>query len=192
LGGGSEDLKKDLINLLQQVGMPDANIEITSEVREKYPSLALLVVGDGSRRSEVEETIADFDLSKNVTITGLVDNVFIPLTICDIYAHISLQESLSLSILEAMAQGRPVIASAVGGIPEVVKEGKTGLLVQPEPMEIASKITELANDKERMRAIGSDSFRWASERFSWARTGRVVLGLYSGESTSETEEVAVS
>ncbi|MFQ6106404.1 MAG: glycosyltransferase family 4 protein [Thermoplasmata archaeon] len=150
----------------------------------------LLVIGDGPHKQLLEDLTNNLNLTHVVVFTGVVQKSEIPLSLCDIYTHISLQESLSLSVLEAMIQAKPVIASAVGGIPEIVKDGRTGLLVRPDPSEIASKIMELANDKERMRAIGQDSFQLASERFSWERTARVVFNLYVAGLLPETEEVA--
>ncbi|UCD92979.1 MAG: glycosyltransferase family 4 protein [Methanobacteriota archaeon] len=153
-------------------------LESISEVRDKYPSLALLLVGDGSRRPEVEETIANLNLSENVTITGLVDNVFVPLALCDMYVHISLQEGMPQSLLEAMLLGKPVVASNVGGVPEVVKDGKTGVLVEPRKNQITAAILNLIENPDMSAELGEQAEELMRREFSWDGIARDFSGLY--------------
>ncbi len=150
-------------------------------IREKHPQLRMLIVGDGSRRREVENTIADLNLSDVVTLTGLVGNVFVPLTICDIYVHISLQEGMPQSLLEAMFLGKPVVASNVGGIPEVVKDGETGLLVEPEKDAVAIALSDLIEDTEKSSKLGKQARDFLQSKFSWEEIAGEFLELYAGQ-----------
>ena len=150
-----------------------------ADIREKYPSLKLLIVGDGSRRQELEETIANLNLSENVAITGLVDNVFVPLTACDIYTHISLQEGMPQSLLEAMSLGKPVIASNVGGIPEVVKDGESGLLVEPREDDVVTALSILLENPEKSAELGRRAKDVLLTDFSWERIAKDFEKLYA-------------
>ncbi|MFQ6060490.1 MAG: glycosyltransferase family 4 protein, partial [Thermoplasmata archaeon] len=154
-------------------------LRAVAAIQKRFPSLKLMIVGDGSRREEVEATISDLNLSDSVTITGLVDNVFIPLSLCDIYVHISLQEGLPHSILEAMMSGKPVIASNTGGIPEAVVDGQNGILVEPEEEAIASAILSLLQDPADMVRFGKNGREFVSSRFSWKEAATRLLELYS-------------
>ncbi|HUJ08296.1 MAG TPA: glycogen synthase [Streptosporangiaceae bacterium] len=92
----------------------------------------------------------------------------------------SLYEPLGIVNLEAMACGAPVVASRVGGIPEVVVDGQTGLLVPPDdPAELAKAIMSLADDKERAAAMGAIGRRWVTAEFSWAAIAAQTAELYA-------------
>ncbi len=150
-------------------------------LRRKFPSLMLLIVGDGSRRGELEEAISNLNLSDNVRITGLVDNVFIPLSLADFYVHISLQEGLPQSLLEAMSLGKPVVASKVGGIPEVISHLKTGILVESEENAIASALERLLSDSDSSAQLGKNAKEFVISNLSWERIGREFLDLYTSQ-----------
>jgi glycosyltransferase involved in cell wall biosynthesis len=154
-------------------------VESMADVRKKYPSLKLLLVGDGSRRGEVESIIRDHDLLDNVTITGLVDNVFAPLMLSDIYVHITLQEGLAQAILEAMSLGKPVIASNVGGIPEVVSDGENGILVDTKRDAVRSAIEGLLENRARMERLGQQGKKHVESHFTWEETSKGFLELYT-------------
>lgn len=139
----------------------------------------LLVVGDGPLKESLVDHSSRLRLDEFVKFAGFVERVEVPLACCDIYTHISLHESLGMSILEAMIQGKPVVSNEAGGIPEIVIDGETGVLVAPEPSEVAAGIIELASDKERMALLGQNSFRYVKRKFSWERTGRTILNVYS-------------
>jgi glycosyltransferase involved in cell wall biosynthesis len=153
-------------------------LEAVAVVRDEHPSLKLLIVGDGSKRREVEERITDLNLSDCVKITGLVENVFVPLTLCDIYVHISLQEGMPQSLLEAMYLGKPVIASKVGGIPEAVENGVTGILVKPEIDAISSAIIDLIGDKGKSARLGENAEKFVRSTFSWENIAQDFRRLY--------------
>ncbi len=97
-----------------------------------------------------------------------------------VFACPSLYEPLGIVNLEAMACGAPVVASRVGGIPEVVVDGQTGLLVPPDdPAELAKAIMSLADDQERAAAIGAMGRRWVAAEFSWAAIAAQTAELYA-------------
>lgn len=168
-----------LLEWLDKVQGVKILIEAVAEVRKSYPNLRLLLVGDGSRRGEVEKVVEDLNLSDSVTITGLVDNVFAPLALSDVYVHITLQEGLPQAILEAMSMGKPVIAANVGGIPEVVRNGENGILVDPNRKSVQSAIEDLLGNRPKSDQLGQRAKECVRSEFTWDRASKSFLELYS-------------
>ena len=155
-------------------------IEAFKSIIEKYPGAKLLIIGDGYYGDELERFANELNINNNVIFTGFLENVFIPLGITDIYAHISLKDSMPMSILEAMSAGKPVIAVPTGGIPEVVIDNKTGILVKPDPRFIADTIIDLYEDKEKMGYLGRNAKKMVEERFNWETVGKEFENVYLG------------
>jgi glycosyltransferase involved in cell wall biosynthesis len=147
---------------------------------KEYPNALLLIVGDGKYKDELLKRIKNRGLEKNVIITGFLVDVSTPLYLTDIYAHISLQEGLPISMLEAMKFGKPIIASKTGGIPEVINNGKNGLLINSNPDEIAEAIISLYKDKDKMRMMGAEALKTVQEKFTWNIAVDQFLQLYKG------------
>lgn len=132
----SNDIKKNnesinLINIgtLYHVKNHELLIEAFYEVQKNYPNITLEIVGDGELRSILERKIKKYKLKEKIILKGYLENVSKELKKSDIYVMSSNYEGLPLSILEAMACGLPIIATNVGGIPEVVTNNKNGILV---------------------------------------------------------------
>lgn len=149
-------------------------------VVEKYPNSRLLIIGDGIYKKDLEKLIQDQNIEKKAIITGFVENVFIPLSITDIYAHISLQEGFPISILEAMSVGKPIIATKVGGIPEMITHNYNGLLVEAKANIIAREIIQLYEDKEKQEFISKNAILTVSEKYSWDLITNQFIEIYSG------------
>ena len=103
-------------------------VDLLLDAVAAVPRLRLLVVGDGPLRGEVERRLASSDLAGRAEVTGWVDDPAALLAMADLYVLTSDAENCPLSLLEAMATGLPVVATAVGGVPEVVRDGVDGLL----------------------------------------------------------------
>ncbi len=127
-------------------------LEALPPVVKKYPQLCCVVVGDGPSRSDLEKMTEQLGLTENVKFLGFRDDVNELLPILDIFLLPSISEGLPNAILEAMACNVPVIATTVGGIPEVIAHRKTGMLVRPKyPDDIRNCIIELL-DIESLKA----------------------------------------
>jgi glycosyltransferase involved in cell wall biosynthesis len=123
------------------------------------------MAGDGSLRPELERLAAELQVSDAIEFVGWTHDVIGFLKQVDILAMPSLWEAFGLSAAEAMALRKPVIASNVDGLPEVVEDGRTGILVPPaDPKALACAIIELAADPARRRALGEHG-RARVERF---------------------------
>ena len=93
-----------------------------------FPDAILLICGDGELRGHLEELAQHLRIAQNIRFAGFRDDVFKLLRRASVYVCSSVSEGLSLSILEAMAAGKPVVATNVGGNPEVVRDGETGVI----------------------------------------------------------------
>ena len=141
-----------------------------------------VVVGDGPDRPAVEEEVRRLGLERAVELVGERDDVPELLATADLFVLSSRSEGLPLSILEAMAAGLPVVASRVGGIPEVVVDGETGLLVPPgDPQRLADAVERLLADPSLRRRLGEAGRRRVAEHFDLASVQRAHLDLYRRE-----------
>lgn len=122
-------------------------LEAWPKVLERVPNAWLLVVGEGSRREALEAQARELGIEDRVVFTGLRDDVPAVTAALDVAALPSYREAQGLSILEALALSRPVVATTVGGIPETIEDGVTGLLVPPHDADaLAGAIIRLLTD----------------------------------------------
>jgi glycosyltransferase involved in cell wall biosynthesis len=122
-------------------------VEAMSLARAVHPDLHLTLVGDGPMRPEIEALIAANGLSQNVTLAGWQDEAGVQAALANAQALIlpSFAEGLPMVVMEAMAAGRPVIATAIAGVPELVVAGETGWIVPAgDPLALAEAIDTLA------------------------------------------------
>ena len=134
-------------------------IEAIKILKSKYPDIKLLIIGEGEEKNKLETQIRGLNLEKNIFLLGRKENVSNYLNASDIFVLASLWEGFGLAIVEAMACGLPVITTNVGGIPEIIKDKISGLLVNPKDFKIlAQKIDYLLNldadSKERFALKG--------------------------------------
>jgi glycosyltransferase involved in cell wall biosynthesis len=156
-------------------------IEAFGAVKKIYSNSKLLIVGDGRYRIELEIFAEKNKLTDEVIFTGFLENSSIPLSITDIYTHISLQEGFPIALLEAMSMGKPIIAAKTGGIPEIISDGDNGILVGPEPNEIADKIINLSRNNKRMKILGKNAQKTVLERYNWDDIAQKFINLYEGK-----------
>jgi glycosyltransferase involved in cell wall biosynthesis len=141
-----------------------------ANLRERGISAKVLIVGDGPERSTIEQTIAALNLSSSVFITGFKDDVRPYLAICDVIVLASHAiETFSIAALEAMAMGKPLVLTRIGGAEEQVIDGKNGFLYEPGDIEaLTDKLAglQLQSTRERM---GSASRERVESLFSESR-----------------------
>lgn len=142
-------------------------------------SARLLIVGEGRRRQMLAQAAGRFGVADRVALVGFQRDVRPYQAAMDICCLPSLKEGLSLSALEAMALGKPVIASRAGGTPEVVVEGETGILVEPaSAAALAEAILALARDRPRARRMGEAGRVRVQRHFDLERTVDRIEELY--------------
>ena len=141
-------------------------LEAWPRVVRRVPNARLLVVGEGSRREELEAQAAALGITDWVVFTSRRDDVPAVTAALDVAVLPSYREAQGLTILEAMALSRPVIASAVGGIPEMIEDGRTGLLVPPhDPEALAAAIIRLLTDHAYADMLAHGGHDLVHERF---------------------------
>jgi glycosyltransferase involved in cell wall biosynthesis len=124
-------------------------------VHRQSPECRFLIVGDGPQRAKLEALAGDLGLAGVVHFLGTRDDVPQLLALMDVFVLTSKMEANPVSILEAMASGKPVVATRVGSVPETVLDGRTGYLVAPGSAdEVAAKVLELLGDPVRAAAMG--------------------------------------
>lgn len=143
------------------------------------PGARLVFAGDGPDRPMLEAEAAALGLDGRVVFLGHRSDVPSLLSIADVVVLPSLWEGLPLAVLEAMAAGRPVVATAVGGLREVITPGRDGLLVEPGcPAAIADAVNWLLADPARSLRMGEAARVAVEERFSTARMCAEVAAVY--------------
>ena len=136
------------------------------QVLVEFPSAVALLAGDGVFRAEIERICDDLNIRQSVRFLGVRPDVPALLALADVYVHPSLQEGYSNALLEAMAAGKAVVATAVGGNVEAVSDGVTGLLVPPaDAVALERAITRLLGDGHTARAMGERARRYVHERY---------------------------
>lgn len=150
-----------------------------ASLRDDMPETILDVVGDGPLEAELRTTVARLGLDGGVRFNGRVSPVGPAFERAGLVVVPSFGEGFGMVALEAMERGRPVVASAVGGLPEIVEDGRTGLLVPPgDAHALAHAIRELVSDPERAAAMGAAGRERALEAFSQQRCTDQTDELY--------------
>jgi glycosyltransferase involved in cell wall biosynthesis len=177
LGLAPEDLVVAMLAVLRTGKGHDVAIAAVRTLRERFPRLRLLVLGDGPERARVARLAAP--LGDAVVLAGYRDDVPAVLAGADALVHPTARDALPSALLQAMAAGVPVVASAVGGIPEIVVDGETGLLVPAPPRadDVAAALSHVLGDgdlRARLGAAARERYELAFTAERWARRLRSV------------------
>ncbi len=153
-----------------------------------HPEARCCIAGEGDQLPLLQRQIAECNLAAQVQLLGFRNDIPSLLRACDIFVLPSLAEPFGLVLLEAMALGKPVIATRAGGPPEIVEDGKTGLLIAPKnSAELAATISELITDREKRLAFGITGQERYRSHFTVERMAHEVLSVYRAASGVEDE-----
>ena len=156
------------------------------EICQEFPGAKFLCIGDGIERRELERTVEELRLRNHFLFLGRRDDVPNILACCDLFVLPSWAEGLPNSVLEAMAAGVPVVATRVGGIPEIIADGVGGLLVPAQDSRaLAAAIAQLLRDPQRAQRFAEVAQERARTEFSYERLLAALDRLYR-ESFPET------
>jgi glycosyltransferase involved in cell wall biosynthesis len=152
-------------------------LESVRRLRPSFPGLRLVIVGDGPARGGVEALAGE--LGDAVVMAGHRDDVMDVLDAVDVLVHPSRVDAFPTALLEAMAAGVPVVATSVGGIPEIVEDGRTGTLIgaPAQPERLGEALAELLGDEALRRSRGEAGRERFEREFSaerWAERLRAV------------------
>jgi glycosyltransferase involved in cell wall biosynthesis/protein-tyrosine-phosphatase len=148
-------------------------------ILDEAPRARFVIVGDGPLRAELERTARDLGVAAACVFAGARMDVYDLVGAMDVFVLSSLHEGAPMALLEAMALGTPVVATAVGGVPEILTQGTTGLLVGGQDANgLATACLELLRDPERARAMATRARGVVADAFSHRRCGAALVGAY--------------
>jgi len=162
-------------------------LDVLADLRAEFPALRLLVVGEGGERSALERKAQALGLGDAVVFTGFRTDVLDLLRASDIFVLPSFHEGIPYAALEAMSVALPVVATAVGGLNELVAHGATGLLVPPgEPEPLKEALARVLRDLDLGREMGRAGLARVRENYTLdrmlERTEALLLGLHASRS----------
>lgn len=161
-------------------------ISAMPEIIRMWPGAVLLVIGRGELEASLKAQVEQLGIVANVRFLGMRQDVPRLLSVLDVFVLPSLSEGLSLALLEAMASGKPVVATAVGGNPELVDQGQTGFLVSSEDAgSLATKLVELMQDPLTMQRFSAQGAKRVRQLFSLEHMVGQYRALYRTLLSSE-------
>lgn len=157
-------------------------LEATKEIIDVFPTVLFLIAGDGPARKELEDYAIRLGIEKNIIFTGYCsENQKVKmLALMDIFVTPStLEGGVPVSLLEAIAMQKPIIATAVGAIPDVIKNGENGILIPPKNSKaLSDAIIMLIKDKQLREKIAKNGHKQAKDRFSAESVAKKIEEIY--------------
>lgn len=158
---------------------PQYLVEAIPRVLSEVPEASFDFVGDGPLQHSLAKRMAELGLNGNARLRGKVPEVVPVLQRAGVVVRPSLTEGMPLAVMEAMACGRPVVASRVGGTADLIHHGETGVLFEPGNVAaLTAGLIELLVDGQRAAVIGRRAREWAERRMTWERVSRGYEQLY--------------
>jgi glycosyltransferase involved in cell wall biosynthesis len=178
-GIGAERFVVGWFGRMTAVKRTDDLLTMLAGLRERGVDALLLLVGDGDDRDRLEQRAHDLGLARSCLFVGYQEDVAPWYAICDAVVLTSASEGTPVTIIEALAAGRPVVATKVGGVPDVVDDGETGFLVRPRDTHaLAERLEILARDPQRREAMGAAGRERMLERYAVDRLVDDIDELY--------------
>lgn len=175
--GGQEDgfFKIGYVGRLEEVKNPLALIRAVDLLKERNVPVKLFVVGDGSQMMSCMSLCSELSLSDEVELVGYSNNPGSYVSQCDIYVQPSLSEGFGIALVEAMGCGVPVLATKVGGAPEIIDHGKTGWLIdKSDPVSLFDALYQIWSQRENLAKIGECAKESVRGRFE---PGNYIVAL---------------
>ena len=161
---------------------PSKGLSFAIDAMESVPDATYIIIGDGKERDRLESLVREKKLTGRVFFSGRMDNAARFLRAFDIFLFPSITEALGYALLEAGFAGLPAVAAYVGGIPEIIQDGKTGILVPPKnPNAITEAISTLMKDKKRATEYGARLSDDIQRRFSIEKMVNKTIKIYRNE-----------
>ena len=155
-------------------------IRAFAESNKKHPHTRLILVGDGSERSNLEVVVAELDLNNSVIFTGYRTNPYEFIHLFDVFLLTSLSEGTSMTLLEAMSAGKPCIASDAGGNPEIVTDKKTGLIFPNKgKSSLVNALVQITEDESLRLKFGAEALNQFNNRFSSEKMQKNFSDIYT-------------
>jgi glycosyltransferase involved in cell wall biosynthesis len=156
-------------------------IDAMPHVLSEYSDAKLFLVGDGDQRRPLEQHVKKLGIDDSVYFLGRIskERLCSLYKIADVYVQPSLYEPCAITILEAMSMGKPIVATSVGGNPELITDLAEGLLVEPKnSLQLANAIICLFSDSSLKRKLGINARKKVEKEFTWEKVAEKTLELY--------------
>lgn len=150
-----------------------------AKIQKQIPACSLDLIGDGELRDAVETQVKDLGLTESVRFLGNQSDVYPYLQAADLFLLPSKFEGMPMTIIEAMGTGLPIVATAVGGVPDMLKQEESGLLTACDPDAVAEAVLRLARDVQLRERLGKEA-KQQSQRFSAEHMAACYCAVYQG------------
>jgi glycosyltransferase involved in cell wall biosynthesis len=192
LGLAADDLVVGMVSALRVEKGHDVAIAAVAQLRERFPQLRLLIAGQGPRAEQIARLAAP--LGDTVVLAGRRTDVARVFDALDVCLHPSLLDAFPTTLIEALAAYVPVVATAIGGIPEIIDDGRTGVLVPAPPTAeaVATALAALLEEPARRVSLAESGRRDYLERFTagpWVEQTRDVYDAVLAESRAPSQHV---
>jgi L-malate glycosyltransferase len=180
-GHNAEQFRIGFVKAFSSEYGPDFMVKAMPIICRDVPNARLIMVGSGVMKDELRRLASKLGMADRIEFAGFVPNERVPeiMQTFDVLVHPStVSESFGVVLLEAQACGVPVVATRVGGVPEVCVDQKTGFLVPPgDPEALAEKIITLAKDSELRKQMGMEARKFVLENYQWQDNVEKMLRL---------------
>jgi L-malate glycosyltransferase len=150
-----------------------------SQLVDRHPHIKLIIAGDGELKESLRKMVSNLGINNNVVFAGYIQDVHNLMHSFDIFVLPSLQEALPLACAEAMSMSKPVVATAVGGLPEQVVDGKTGFIVPPrDPQALAISIDKLISNPALLADFGQQGYQHYLRNFALPTMLQDTVAVY--------------
>ena len=181
-------LRVGLVGRLSPEKGVDLFLRAAAETARVLPNASFVIAGDGPDRSSLEQLIGELGLQGRATLLGRTDDMLGFYGSLDVLVSASRQEGLPIALLEGMASALPVVATAVGAVPQVVRNGQTGILLPPgDPGKLSAAVQQVLRDDHLRSSLGKAAQRLIADEFSSERMTAEYLELYRRVSSARAE-----
>ncbi len=179
LGIKEENIVIGMVGRLEQIKGVEYFVEAAILVAEKFDNVQFVLVGAGSLKDELRKRVKEKRCDDRFIFCGWRDDVTDIMCLMDIMVLASLNEAVGLVLIEAQSLGVPVIVSSVGGIPEVVDEGKSGIFVRPQDVkELQEAMVLLIHDESKRKAMGKSAIEFVDNKYDADDLCRIITRTY--------------
>ena len=190
LGLNENDFVVGVVSRLEEGKGHQDILRVIPQILEKKKNIKFLFIGDGPLRNELESFAKNANINNHVIFTGLRLDVAEILKSIDIFCLASLYEGMGRVVLEAQASGKPVIANRIGGIPNIVLDKKTAILVEPKnDKSLSQALIRLMENESLRHAMGQEAAKFIDERFSAKKMVDDINTLYENLLTDKKVRV---
>ena len=145
-------------------------IDAAGEIVKKYPQVVFMLLGDGPLENQLKLKVEKLNLSQHFVFAGMLNDLTNYWAGADLMIHPSVEEPFGIAVLEGMRAGLPIVASRVGGIPEVVKENETALLISPkDSSSLATAVMKLLDDSPLLKKLGEEGRKRYERYFTYQK-----------------------